>query len=158
MKPIAVDTVVELDAPPSVVWRLLTDWERQGDWMLEASDFEVLSEHREGVGVVAAATVRIGGISTRDRIRVDVWEPERHLGIEHLGWVGGRGDLRLTDVGSGRTRVDWREELDPPLGIAGWIGMRVFSPLMSRVFKRDADVLAKLVREAVDGRYPKDER
>ena len=59
-------------------------------------------KHREGVGVVAAATVRIGGISTRDRIRVDAWEPERHLGIEHLGWVGGRGDLRLTDLGGGR--------------------------------------------------------
>ena len=59
--------------------------------MLEASDFEVVSPNREGVGVEALATVRIGGISTRDRIRVDAWEPERHLGIAHLGWVGGRG-------------------------------------------------------------------
>ena len=158
MKPVAIDTTVDLDAPPSVVWRLLTDWERQSDWMLEATDFEVLSDHREGVGVVAAATVRIGGISTRDRIRVDVWEPGRHLGIQHLGWVGGRGDVRLTDLGDGRTRIDWREELVPPLGIAGWVGMKLFAPLMARVFKRDARVLATLAQDAANGRYPKTER
>ena len=33
-----------LPAPPEVVWQLITDWERQGDWMLEASDFVVLED------------------------------------------------------------------------------------------------------------------
>ena len=154
MNPVAVVTTAELPAPPDVVWRVLTDWERQSDWMLEASDIVVVSPHREGVGVEAEATVRIGGISTRDRIRVDVWEPQRHLGIEHLGWVGGRGDLRLTTLDAGRTHLDWREELRPPLGAIGAIGIRVFSPLLARTFARDARVLAALVRDAAAGRYP----
>jgi hypothetical protein len=160
VKPIAIELGAELDGPPDIVWTLLTDWERQGEWMLEASDFEVVSPHREGVGVEALATVRIGGISTRDRIRVDVWEPQRHLGIVHLGWVAGRGDLRLQPLDGGRTRLSWREELVPPWGVLGAMGLRVFKPLLARVFRRDVRVLAELVRreggERADGRYPED--
>lgn len=156
MKPVAIDVSQELDAAPQVVWELLTHWERQGDWMLEASDFVVVSPHRAGVGVEAEATVRIGGISTRDRIRVDVWDPPRHLGIEHLGWVGGRGDLRMRPLDGGRTRLDWREELHPPLGPLGAIGIRLFKPLMRRIFVRDARVLAGLVGKDGSGRYPGD--
>lgn len=154
MKPLVIHTAVDLDAPADVVWRVLTDWERQSDWMLEASDIVVTSGHREGVGVESEATVRIGGISTRDRIRVDVWEPPRHLGIVHLGWVGGRGDLVLSEKGSGRTRLGWTEELHPPLGLLGAMGIRLFRPLMARTFRRDAAELARLVRDALRGRYP----
>lgn len=154
MKPIAIELRTDLDGPPALVWKLLVDWERQGDWMLEASDFEVVSPNREGVGVEALATVRIGGISTRDRIRVDVWEPGRHLGITHLGWVGGRGDLRLSPIGPHATRLDWREELAPPWGVVGALGMRLFRPLIARVLRRDVRVLEDLVRKTVDGRYP----
>ena len=154
MKPIVIELTADLDGAPELVWRLLVDWERQGDWMLEASDFEVTSPHRDGVGVEALATVRIGGISTRDRIRVDVWEPTRHLGIAHLGWVAGRGDLRLVPVGPRGTRLDWREELVPPWGVVGALGMRMFRPLIARVLRRDLRVLGELVRKAADGRYP----
>ena len=146
MKPIVIELGAELGGPPDVVWRLLTDWERQGDWMLEARDVEVVSRHREGVGVEALATVRIGGISTRDRIRVDTWEPERHLGIVHLGWVRGRGDLRLRAAGRDRTSLEWREELAPPWGVIGAIGIRLFRPLVARVFRRDLHELDALVR------------
>jgi hypothetical protein len=154
MKPVFVDTSVEFDADPEVAWRVLTDWERQSDWMLEASDIVVVSSQRSGVGVEADATVRVGGIATRDRIRVDVWEPPRHLGIEHLGWVKGRGDLLLSATAPGRTRLDWREELRPPWGGIGGIGLRALSPLLRRTFRRDARVLARLVGEAAAGRYP----
>lgn len=156
MTPVVVELGADLEGTPSIVWRLLVDWERQGEWMLEASDFKVTSPHREGVGVEALATVRIGGISTRDRICVDVWEPERHLGIVHLGWVGGRGDLRLEPRGPRTTRLDWREELVPPWGILGAVGLRVFRPLLARVFRRDLRALGRLVRAASEGRYPED--
>ncbi len=156
MRPIVIELGAELDGPPDLVWRILTDWERQSDWMLEASDFVVISPQREGVGVEARATVRIGGISTRDRIRVDAWDPQRRLGIAHLGWVGGRGDLRLESSGAGRTRLAWREELVPPWGLVGGIGLRLFRPLIARVLRRDLRVLGELVRAAADGRYPED--
>lgn len=134
--------------PPAAIWELITDWEHQDDWMLEASDFVVVSDVREGVGVEAEATIRIGGIQTRDRVRVAEWEPHRRLVIEHLGWVTGRGIIELTPVAGDRTFVWWREELDPPLGVLGAVGMTALKPLMARVFRRDLRVLAGLARAA----------
>lgn len=137
-----------LPGPPDVVWHLITDWENQGDWMLEASDFVITSPQREGVGVEGEATVKIAGISTRDRIRVTRWEPQRRLGIAHEGWVSGGGELLLTPLDDGSTHIFWREDLYPPLGILGAIGLSIFRPLMKWIFERDLRVLASLVRAA----------
>ncbi len=149
--PLVLEMAATMDAPPEVVWRLVTDWERQGDWMLEASDFVVTSPHREGIGVEAEATIRIGGITTRDKIRVSRWEPPRRLTIEHLGWVSGEGEIYVTGAGPGRSRVFWREQLHPPLGLLGAIGLTAFKPLIRRIFERDIDVLSGLAARAAGG-------
>jgi uncharacterized membrane protein len=147
MKPVVVETEGDLQGPVEVVWELLTDWERQTEWQREMSNIVVTSERREGVGVEARATVRIGGISTTDLVRVDVWEPPTHLGLVHEGWVRGRGDIRLGSRPDGTTQMDWREELRPPWGILGAAGLRLFAPLLRRTFRRDFEILGRLVRE-----------
>ena len=144
--PVSIEMAATLPGPPDVVWELITDWEHQDDWMLEASDFVVLTDQREGIGVIAEATVRIGGISTRDKVRVTGWEPNRRLAIAHEGWVSGRGEFHLTPLGKDRTHVFWREELEPPLGALGAVGLVGFKPIMRRIFVRDLRVLAGLVR------------
>lgn len=149
MRPVVVTVGTDISAAPQRIWELLTDWENQGEWMREASEFEVVSAQRSGVGTIVATTVRIGGIATRDRIRVDAWQPPAdsgtaHLGIVHLGWVKGRGDIRLTELSGGRARLDWTERLYAPLGLAGAIGMRLFAPLFARTFRRDLALLRAL--------------
>ena len=150
--PVVIENDITLPAPPEVVWDLITDWEHQDEWMLEATDFEVLTDQREGVGVRAAATISIGGIKTRDEIRVSGWKPPKYLAIDHLGWVKGIGELHLTPlIASGnaaKTHMHWREELHPPaaLGVLGSLGLLAFKPLMRRVFARDLRVLAGLAR------------
>jgi hypothetical protein len=139
-----------LPGPPEVVWELLTDWERQGEWMLEASDFVVTSPQRQGIGVEAEATIKIGGIKARDKVKVVGWEPGHRLAIRHLGWVGGMGELFLTPYGDDETFLFWREELEPPLGLLGAVGLFAFKPLMRRVFQRDLRALATLTREATN--------
>jgi uncharacterized membrane protein len=134
---------IEIARPAAVVWRYLVDWERLDRWMTEASDFRVLGQ-REGVGVEAEATIRIAGISTRDRIRVVGWEPPWVLEMEHLGWVRGRGYMELTPTEAG-TELFWREELAPPWGPLGRLGMRLLKPAMSRVFWGDLQRLRTLV-------------
>ena len=142
-----------MPGPAEIVWSLITDWEHQDDWMLEASDFEVVGEQREGVGVESRATVRIAGIRTRDTVRVSMWEPPRILVIDHLGWVEGSGEIQLQPVAEG-TRMRWRETLFPPpkLGPFGRLGLRLMTPVMQRIFRRDLRVLRSLVRtRAADG-------
>jgi uncharacterized membrane protein len=150
--PISIETSEVAEAPPSVVWALITDWERQDDWMLESSHVTVISEQREGVGVEAEATIRIGGIKTRDRVRVSGWEPNKRLAIDHRGWVTGHGEILLTPLSGDRTHIFWREELEPPLGLAGAVGMTGFRPMMKRIFRRDLRVLAALARTTAHNR------
>jgi uncharacterized protein YndB with AHSA1/START domain len=151
-RPVVIEVLETMPGPPEVVWRLITDWDHQDDWMLEASDFEVIGEQREGVGVEAKATVRIAGIRTRDRIRVAMWEPPRILVIDHLGWVKGSGEIQLVPI-EGGTRMRWRETLFGPrlLGTFGQIGLRLFAPLLRRTFRRDIRVLRSLVRSRAGG-------
>ncbi len=153
--PVVIENDIDLPAPPDVVWELITDWEHQDDWMLEATDFEVIGDQREGVGVRAVATISIGGIKTRDEIRVSRWEPPTRLAIDHLGWVQGTGELRMTPLlafgtreGVPSTHLYWREELHPPapLGALGALGLTLFKPLMRRIFARDLRILAGLAR------------
>lgn len=139
--PVALEMEATMPAPPEVVWELITDWERQSDWMLEASDFVVTSARREGIGVEAEATIKIAGIETRDRVRVTGWEPPRRLAIEHLGWVSGAGEIVVVPSGPARSHFFWREELYPPLGALGAIGLIAFKPIMQRIFDRDVRVL-----------------
>ena len=96
--------------------------------------------------MTAAATVSIGGITTRDEVKVVEWQPRKRLVIEHGGWVSGRGEVLLTPLRGQRTHMFWTEELWPPLGLLGAVGLTAFKPLMHRVFKRDLRVLAALVR------------
>jgi Polyketide cyclase / dehydrase and lipid transport len=142
-----------LPGPQDLVWELITDWENLGDWMLEASDFVVTSAHREGLGVEAEATIKIGGITTRDKVRVSGWEQPKRLRIDHLGWVAGVGEMHLTPLSGDRTHLFWREELIPPrqLGIVGSVGITAFKPLMRRIFERDLRILKGVVRARATG-------
>jgi carbon monoxide dehydrogenase subunit G len=144
--PVHITTRVALPRTLAQVWPFLVDWERLPRWMGEMRDVRITSARREGVGVEAFATVRIAGISTRDRIRVTRWEPPNVLEIAHLGWVKGTGRLELSPAGNGSV-LNWRESLVPPWGALGRLGMRAILPLMRRVFRRDAERLRRLVEE-----------
>lgn len=144
-KTIHITNSVDLRRAPQVVWPYLVDWERLHRWMSEADRFRVTGERREGVGVEAEARVRVAGITTHDRIRVVRWEPPWVLEMEHLGWVRGRGYMELTPDEEGGTTLFWREELVPPWGMIGRIGMRLLKGRMRRIFRRDLERLQRLV-------------
>jgi hypothetical protein len=135
---------IRIRREPHVVWPYLVDWERLDRWMLEARDFRLLSDRREGVGVEAETSVRIAGITTRDAIRVTRWEPPWVLELEHLGWVKGTGYMELAPDDR-ETTLFWRESLVPPWGWLGAIGLRVMAPVMRRIFQRDLRALRDLV-------------
>lgn len=148
MSPIVCEMKAELDAAPERVWKVVTDWDHLHEWMTELSGIRLLTEQRQGVGVEAEATIRVGGITTRDRVRVSVWEPGRRLVVDHLGWVSGWGEMLLTAMDDGRTYFVWIEGLVPPLGPLGAIGLRIYRPLLQRTFDRDLRLLQDYVRRA----------
>jgi uncharacterized protein YndB with AHSA1/START domain len=141
---VSIITTIDIARPPEAVWPYLVDWERLDRWMREARDFRVVGAQREGVGVEAEATIRIAGITTHDRVRVIKWEPPVALEIAHLGWVKGTGYMELGPSDEG-CHLFWREELYPPMRPLGRLGLRLFAPIMKRIFQRDLDLLRSLV-------------
>lgn len=140
---ISIINTIDINRPPEAVWPYLVDWEHLDLWMKEAREFRVIGEQREGVGVEAEATIRIAGITTHDRVRVTRWEPPAVLEITHLGWVKGTGYMELSPNDEGADMF-WREELYPPLGFLGSIGLRLLTPTMKRIFQRDLRLLKRL--------------
>jgi hypothetical protein len=83
---------IDLPCGAEEAWAVLTDWERQADWMLDADAVEVTSEAREGIGVTLAVRTRLLQVPAfTDTIEVVAWEPPTELVIAHGPPIRGRG-------------------------------------------------------------------
>ncbi|MFP5309504.1 MAG: SRPBCC family protein [Actinomycetes bacterium] len=140
-----LEVSVPCAAPRDVVWDVLVDWERQPEWMLDAKAVHVLSEQREGVGVTIRCPTNLMGVTVQDVMRVTGWRHGEYVEVTHLGKViTGTGAFELVDDGDG-TRIDWWEEVDPPLGALGEWGASTFVlPVIRRIFTRSLTNLAGL--------------
>ena len=145
--PLHITTTIDIRESAEAVWPWLVDWEGLPRWMREMRQVRVVGDRREGVGVEAVATIRIGGITTVDPVVVTGWDPPALLEIEHHGWVKGIGTMELSPTEDG-TRLFWRESLVPPWGIVGRLGFRLYRPMLARTFARDAERLRDLVEAA----------
>lgn len=132
-------------APRDVVWRLLTEWERQPEWMVDAKSVEVLTPGRTGPGVTLRCPTNLLGVTVEDVMRVTTWREREELGVVHLGRViTGTGAFLLHDEHDG-TRIRWWEQVDPPLGALGeWGASTLVLPILRRVFGRSLARLAHL--------------
>lgn len=142
-------------APATVVWAVLTDWERQPDWMVDAQEVEVLSERREGVGVRVRCPTRLLGVTVQDVLEVTDWREAQRLRVRHVGsLIQGEAafELRSTHMG---TRLTWWEEINPPLGLVGELAATVLvRPLVARLFGRSLDRLKRRCEQEASGTTP----
>jgi hypothetical protein len=131
-----VEMVVELPVPPSQAWDVLTDWERQADWMLDADRVTVRSSVREGIGVRLAVHTRIAGVPAFvEPMQVVGWDPPLRLTLRHGGLVSGTGTWRLDAVASG-TCFTWTEDIRLCVPVVGELAARCYAPVMRRLMSR----------------------
>jgi Polyketide cyclase / dehydrase and lipid transport len=132
-------------------WDLLVDWERQADWMRDADRVDVLTAHREGLGVVVAVKTRVLNVPLfTEELKVVAWEPPRLLRIEHGSFVHGVGEWRLTPVARGGergTRFIWEERLSLRVPLLGGAALRVYRPFMARLMRGSLANLGRLLGE-----------
>ena len=146
-----IEVTTHVEASPERVWEVLTDWERQAEWMADVRHIAVASEHREGTGVTLRANTDILGFVVRDELQVTQWEPPSVLGVRHLGrLISGVAAFELTPTPSG-TRLVWWEEAAVPLGGAGdAVAQLILVPWIRRVFRRSVAHFKRLC-EATPG-------
>ena len=144
-----------LPADPEAVWRVLTDWERQPEWMVDAAWVRVIGAQREGAGVRFRARTKILGISLlTETLTVSVWEPPRRLVVTRPGFIKGRGEWNLVPASTG-TRFVWVEDLVIPIPLLGELALWCYRPILYLLMGRSMKSLAGSVRSI---RSPSDRR
>lgn len=148
--PELVETV-PVDAPPERVWAALTDWVRQGEWML-GTDVRTVGGDAQDVGGQLAAHTGIplpGGrhLGVLDTMVITRWEPPTRVDVVHTGRVvRGSGVFEVRPRGSGSEFV-WTEQLDLPLGRLGELGWPLVRPAMVAGVRRSLLRFAAFARE-----------
>jgi hypothetical protein len=121
---------IVLPCPPAEAWAVLTDWERQADWMLDADEVRVVSVAREGVGVRLSVRTRLFQVPAfTEPMEVTGWEPPGRLEIAHGGLVAGTGTWELVPV-EGGTRFAWTERVRLRVPVVGEVAARAYVPVM----------------------------
>lgn len=121
---------VDVDAPAEAVWRTVTDWPAQGEWIF-ATRVRVTSpgDGRER-GATLSAFTGVGPVGFLDTMEVAEWDPPRRCVVRHTGRVvRGDGVFEVVELGPGRSRFLWTELLDLPLGAVGRFGWPIVRPV-----------------------------
>jgi carbon monoxide dehydrogenase subunit G len=131
-----IERSIDLPCGAEEAWAVLTDWERQADWMLDADAVEVTSEAREGIGVRLAVHTRLFQVPAfTETIEVVAWTPPRELVIAHGPPVRGRGIWALEEHDGG-TRFTWTEEVELATSALGGIVSASYAPVLGVLIRR----------------------
>lgn len=122
---------VPVAAPAARTWAALTDWERQGEWML-ATRVRVTAGDGAGVGTELSAFTGVGPLGFTDTMRVTAWEPPLRCAVDHTGrLVRGTGEFLVVPHGT-TSELVWTEDVPLPLAL-------VFAPGVKLSLRRFAD-------------------
>jgi hypothetical protein len=117
-----------IEAPAGRVWGVLTDWERQSEWMPAT---RVRSFHGHAPGGRIEAWTGLGRLGFLDTMEITVWDPPRRCDVIHTGRVlRGSGSFAVEPLGAGRCRVVWEERVELPLGRLGRACWPLVRPLV----------------------------
>jgi hypothetical protein len=140
---VRVEAEAILPGTPERAWSVLTDWERQPEWMRDADSVRVLTPSREGVEVRIAVKTRVLGMPLLTEIlEVVEWRPPGFLAVRHTGFVRGIGEWRLDRDVSG-TRYRWIEDLSLPVPVIGELALLLYRPFMRRLMRLAVDDLRR---------------
>ena len=141
---------VAVAAPPEKVFRAVTDWDGQSEWMVLTTVSADGGPHRAGERLVAVTGV--AGVGFRDPMEVTLWDPPHRADVRHLGRVVRGTGTFLVEPAPGGAWLVWAEDLDLPGGAAGRIGFRAVAPLFRAMLRRSLRRLARQVEAGRRGR------
>ena len=107
--------------PAERAWQVLTDWERQGDWIPAT---RVRSTDGHQVGGRIEAWTGLGPVGFLDVMTITAWDPPRRCEVLHTGRVvRGPGVFAVDPLTGNRCRVSGKSiSLCRSARSAGWVG------------------------------------
>ena len=141
---------IDLPCDAQEAWCVLTDWERQADWMRDADAIVVTSAARTGTDVTLEVRTRLFQIPAfRETMAVAEWDPPSALAIDHGPPIRGRGEWSL-EPNVGGTRFTWVEEVELRTPALGWLLTACYAPVLGVLLRRSMQGL----RTAIIARGP----
>ncbi|SFB51746.1 Polyketide cyclase / dehydrase and lipid transport [Amycolatopsis marina] len=142
---------VDVAAPAGTTWLALTDWERQGEWML-GTEVRVTEGNGRSVGSRIAAVTGIGPVGLTDTMEITGWEPPSRCTVRHLGrLVRGTGAFHVQDRGPDRSVFIWSERLILPFGPLGTLGWPLAKPVFTAGLRYSLQRFARFAEAYVVG-------
>lgn len=124
-----IAVTVDIAAPADQVWAAVTDWDRQGEWMLGTS-VQATALGGRGVGGGLSARTALGPLGFTDTMTISRWDPPYRCEVLHHGWlVNGSAVFEVVPVDADHARFVWVEWLRPPLGVLGTVGLALTRPV-----------------------------
>lgn len=140
---------VDVAAPADEVWRYVTDWPRQGEW-IPATRVENLDD-ADALGGRFRAWTGLGRVGFWDPMTITAWERDPAGGgrceVLHTGRVvKGEGEFTVVALDPTHSRFVWAELLVVPAGRAGALGWRAARPVVERLL----DLALRGMRDRVE--------
>jgi len=133
---VGIRVAIDIAAPVERVWQVVEPVERHVDWMADAESISFVSDQTRGVGTAFLCVTKVGPIRLTDKMRITRWEPNRAMGVEHIGLVTGSGVFTLEAVDPKLTRFVWEETLKFPWWLGGPIGALIGGKILLRAIWR----------------------
>ena len=142
-----LELTVDIDAPAEFVWNAITDWPRQGEWML-GTKVEQTSPGPNAVGTTIAAFTGIWRIGFLDTMTVTTWQPPTVCDVLHTGRVvRGTGRFAVQATGPNTCIFRWEEDLVIPLGGIGKLGFALVKPFFLAGIRQSLNKFARLTAQ-----------
>jgi hypothetical protein len=140
-----VEAGVTLPVPRDAAWSILTRWEDQARWMKDADGVEVLTPHREGLGVRLAVRTRVFNVPAfTEELEVTGWDPPERLEITHRSFLRGRGVWTFERAPAGTT-FTWLEEVALPVPVVGELALLAYRPFLRHLMRGALEGLRRYV-------------
>ncbi|WP_062436524.1 SRPBCC family protein [Herbidospora daliensis] len=134
----------EAGVPAERLFAVMTDWPRHREWML-LTDARVTEGDGRGAGSRLSAFTGVGPVGFTDTMEITAFVPGSVVEVRHTGaLVRGGGVFRVSPLPGGRSRVEWVEDLDLPLGVVGRAGWVVVRPVMAAALRWSLERLARV--------------
>ena len=139
---------MQVQAPAELVWSIVSDPERQLDFMSGVTRWEVDGDIATGLGARYRMLLRIGSAEIGGLVELVEFAAPRDLAWTSVTGIDQRGRWRLRSERGGRTRV----ELRLAYGVAGsgpwgWLAERVAAPIVRGHARRSLEALRRLVAQ-----------
>ncbi|MDA9737819.1 hypothetical protein N9U61_03665 [Acidimicrobiaceae bacterium] len=142
-KTIEVETLIY--ASLDDVWNEVSKIENHSKWMKDAVNIDFQTDNKSGVGTKIKVLTKIGPIKLNDFMTFTKWEEKKSIGVDHVGIVTGKGEMKFEKIDENTTKFKWTETLKFPIYLGGVIGELFGKPVLELIWKQNLNNLKKII-------------